>query len=96
VAPAADQAQRRTGQGPCLDAAGLDVIVRASNLAEETRWPRFCAEAVDAGVRSVLSFQLSTHGRDRGALNLFGFGSCDFTPEMETVGAMLASTRPWH
>jgi hypothetical protein len=90
VAPAVDQAQRRTGQGPCLDAAGPDVIVRAANLTEETRWPKFCVEAVDAGVRSVLSFQLFTHGSDRGALNLFGFGPCEFTSEMETTGAMLA------
>lgn len=91
VAPAVDQAQRRTGQGPCLDAAGPDVIVRATDLANDTRWPTFSAEAVDVGVRSVLSFQLFTHGPDRGALNLFGFSPWEFTPEMETAGAMLAS-----
>jgi ANTAR domain/GAF domain len=91
VAPVVDQAQRRTEQGPCLDAAGPDVLVRAADLGAEARWPRFCPEAVHAGVRSVLSFQLFTHGADRGALNLFGFGPCAFTPEAETVGAMLAS-----
>jgi ANTAR domain-containing protein/GAF domain-containing protein len=91
VAPAIDQAQRRTGQGPCMDAAGPDVIVRATDLADETRWPKFRVEALAVGVRSVLSFQLFTHGPDRGALNLFGFGPCEFSTEMETAGAMLAS-----
>ena len=96
VAPAVDQVQRRTGQGPCMDAAGADLIVRAADLGEETRWSRFCPEAMAAGVRSVLSFQLFTHGADRGALNMFGFHPCAFTPEAETVGAMLAATPPWH
>jgi ANTAR domain/GAF domain len=91
VAPAVDQAQHRAGQGPCLDAAGPDLIVRAADLVEERRWPRFCPEAVHAGVRSVLSFQLFTHGADRGALNLFGFQPCSFSQQAETVGAMLAS-----
>jgi hypothetical protein len=85
VAPAVDQAQHRTGQGPCLDAAGPDLIVRAADLVEELRWPRFCPEAVHAGVRSVLSFQLFTHGADRGALNLFGFQPC----------SLAKRPRPW-
>jgi hypothetical protein len=67
------------------------LIVRAADLVEESRWPRFCPEAVRVGVRSVLSFQLFTHGAHRGALNLFGFEPCSFSPEAETVGAMLAS-----
>jgi transcriptional regulator with GAF, ATPase, and Fis domain len=91
VAPLIDQAQKRTGEGPCLDAAGADPIVRSSDLRAESRWPRFAAEAVAAGVHSVLSFQLFTHGADRGALNLFGFRPQVFSAEAETVSAMLAS-----
>jgi transcriptional regulator with GAF, ATPase, and Fis domain len=91
VAPQIDQAQERTGEGPCLDAITADPIVRSSDLAEEERWPRFAAEAVAAGVHSVLSFQLYTHGADRGALNLFGFQPQVFSGEAETISAMLAS-----
>jgi GAF domain-containing protein len=91
VAPLIDQAQKRTGEGPCLDAAGADWIVRSSDLKAESRWPRFAAEAVAAGVHSVLSFQLFTHGDDRGALNLFGFRPQIFSAEAEAVAAMLAT-----
>ena len=45
-------------------------MIRCDDLAADSRWPQFAA-AVAAGVRSVLSFQLYTHGPNTGALNLF-------------------------
>ena len=67
MAPTVDAEQ----EGPCLDAAGSTVMIRCDDLAADSRWPQFAAAAVAASVRSVLSFQLYTHGPNTGALNLF-------------------------
>jgi GAF domain-containing protein len=91
IAEMLDQAQRDTGEGPCVDAAERDVIVRCNDLRHDGRWPRFSEIAVSAGVLSVMSFRLYTQGVDSGALNLFGFGTGSFTAEPEAVGAMLAT-----
>ena len=66
-------------------------MVMCKDLREDTRWPRFAAGAVEAGVRSLLSFQLYTHNSRMGALNLFGLKPDIFNPEVEAVGAMLAT-----
>ncbi|KEF94978.1 hypothetical protein K883_05163 [Mycobacterium sp. TKK-01-0059] len=86
-----DQAQQRTGQGPCHDAADRDVIVRSSDLREDDRWPEFAQIARAAGVLSVTSFRLYTQGANSGALNLFGFQPESLTAESEALGAMLAT-----
>lgn len=91
VARTLDHAQRDTGEGPCVDAAERDVIVRCNDLGNDARWPRFREVAIAAGVLSVMSFRLYTKGVDSGALNLFGFGTGSFTAEPEALGAMLAT-----
>jgi GAF domain-containing protein len=91
VARALDHAQRDTGEGPCVDAAERDVIVRCNDLRKDSRWPRFSEVAISNGVLSVMSFRLYTKGVDSGALNLFGFGTGSFTAEPEALGAMLAT-----
>jgi GAF domain-containing protein len=91
VAPIVDQAQIRTGEGPCLDAAGPAAMVRSDDLRLDPRWPEFARAAVAAGVLSMLSFHLYTHGPNRGALNLFGFAAYGFNDESEAIAAMLAT-----
>jgi GAF domain-containing protein len=86
-----DDVQLSTAEGPCLDAAERDVIVRSNDLRSETRWPKFAPQAVRAGVLSVMSFRLYTEGRDSGALNLLGFEPGSFAAEPEALGAMLAT-----
>jgi hypothetical protein len=53
-----DALQSSTGQGPCLDAAYQERIVRVPDLSLEDRWPDFSRGAVELGARSMLSFQL--------------------------------------
>jgi len=67
-----DGVQMRHRQGPCLEAAQVDSVVRSPDLRREHRWPEFCAAAIELGVYSILSFQLYTHHRGcgSGALNL--------------------------
>ncbi|HZE16174.1 MAG TPA: hypothetical protein VE197_10950, partial [Mycobacterium sp.] len=61
IATEIDDLQRRFGEGPGVDAAGGDSVIRCNDLCGDTRWPRFAKSAVAAGVRSMLSFQLYTH-----------------------------------
>jgi hypothetical protein len=75
-----DDLQIEAGEGPCLDAARQASTFYAQDLAEEPRWPAFADRATATGVRSVLSYSLSTGGL--GALNLYGrlpvaFGATD-------------------
>jgi GAF domain-containing protein len=78
-------------EGPCLDAARGDALVRCDDLHDDPRWPRFAKGAVAAGVHAMMSFQLHTHDTRKGALNLFAVTTDVFTAKDQAVGAMLAT-----
>ncbi|MDI3213003.1 GAF and ANTAR domain-containing protein [Arthrobacter sp. AL12] len=86
-----DALQSSTGQGPCLDAAYEDRIVRVPDLSTETRWPAFSSGAVELGARSMLSIQLFVEGDRLGALNLFGVSPDAFDLESEQIGLLVAA-----
>jgi GAF domain-containing protein len=86
-----DQLQYEAGDGPCLTSLHEELTVRADDLREEERWPRFARAAADAGVRSMLSLQLFVQDNNIGALNLYAAEPNAFAPEDEKVGLMLAS-----
>jgi hypothetical protein len=86
-----DGFQQRFGQGPCLDAASGDSVVRSNDLRGDERWPRFAEAALDVGVHSMLSFQLYTHDDRKAALNLVGLKPHVFDPPAEGLAAMLAT-----
>lgn len=65
--------QMQFDEGPCVQAALGDLIVRTDDFREETRWPQYAPACVKIGVLSGLSFKLYTSERTAGALNLFGF-----------------------
>jgi GAF domain-containing protein len=59
-------------QGPCVDCyATGEAVVNVDLTSVGTRWPRFAAEAVAAGFRSVHALPLRLRGRTIGALNMF-------------------------
>lgn len=91
VAEELDAVQLRFQQGPCLQAAVADSVIRSPDLRTEPRWPEFAVAAVGLGIFSVLSFQLYTHSGGAGALNLLGRTPGAFTHEAEALGAMLAT-----
>ncbi|WP_229071604.1 GAF and ANTAR domain-containing protein [Actinoplanes sp. DH11] len=86
-----DRAQYETGQGPCLDAVYEKQTVRLSDMATEDRWPDFTRQALERGVRSMLSFQLYVRQDDLGALNLYSPKADAFDDESENVGLLLAA-----
>jgi transcriptional regulator with GAF, ATPase, and Fis domain len=86
-----DEQQMKYNEGPCVEAALDDLIVRTDDFREERRWPQYSAAAVEIGVLSGLSFKLYTSDRTAGALNLFSFKPNAFDAEAETIGAVLAA-----
>ena len=59
-------------EGPCLDCHRTGAPVVNQDLASQNgRWPRFTAEALEAGFRSAHALPLHLRGSVIGALNLF-------------------------
>ena len=86
-----DRLQIENGEGPCIEAAVDELIVRTDDFQREQRWPHYSAEVLKLGVRSALSFKLYTSQRNAGALNIFSFEPEAFGPEDEGVGQVLAA-----
>ena len=86
-----DELQMKFSEGPCVEAALDELIVRTEDFRSEHRWPRYSAAVVEIGVLSGLSFKLYTADRTAGALNLFSFQPKAFDAEDETTGVVLAA-----
>jgi GAF domain-containing protein len=85
-----DELQFQLQQGPCLDAVWEQRIVRVPDLAVDTRWPEFAAEASRRGIGSMLTFQLFVGADSLGALNLYAPTAGAFGGESENVGLAFA------
>lgn len=86
-----DHLQVETGQGPCVEAAVDDLIVRTDDFEEELRWPDYRPKVLELGIRSALSFKLYTATRTAGALNIFSSKPDAFDAESEAIGSVLAA-----
>ncbi|MGX9787967.1 GAF and ANTAR domain-containing protein [Mycobacterium sp. MMS18-G62] len=86
-----DELQVTFNEGPCMQAALDDTIVRTDDFRNESRWPAYSQAVVEIGVLSGLSFKLYTAERTAGALNLFGFTPNVWNAEAETIGSVLAA-----
>lgn len=83
--------QLQSEEGPCLDCYATGRPVSVADLrAEEHRWPRFVAVAVEAGFASVHAVPMRAAGMVLGSLGLFGTTSGDLDPADLTVGQTLA------
>lgn len=83
--------QMRYGDGPCLDAAFNDAVIRVADLSAEPQWPEFATAALRRGVRSVMTFRLYQRHNRGGALNVYGFAAGAFNVDDEALGAVLAA-----
>ncbi|MDT5092442.1 MAG: hypothetical protein QOH60_1805 [Mycobacterium sp.] len=86
-----DRLQQVFQEGPCVEAAIDELIVRTEDFEGEQRWPRYAQSVVKLGIRSGLSFKLYTSESTAGALNLFGFEPHVFDSQSEAVGSVLAA-----
>lgn len=86
-----DALQMKHDEGPCVQAAIDDLIVRTEDFRTEERWPHYSPAVVELGVLSGLSVKLYTADRTAGALNLFAFEANAFDGEDETIATVLAA-----
>jgi GAF domain-containing protein len=86
LAAAGDERQYELDDGPCLQAMRTGERVSVGDMASEERWGLYPQRAVEAGVRSSLSFPLAVGNRGRGALNLYARNANAFTSADEIAG----------
>jgi len=67
----ADKMQYKLGEGPCVAAVHIDDVLVSTDVATDTRWPRWGPEAATVGISSVVSVHLYTDKDAIGALNLY-------------------------
>ncbi len=86
-----DELQMTTGEGPCLQAALDEIVIRTDDFRDEPRFPTYAPKVVELGLLSALSLKLYTADRTAGALNLFGYEPRPWNSEAETIGMVLAA-----
>ncbi len=86
-----DELQMTTGEGPCLQAALDEIVIRTDDFRDEPRFPNYAPKVVELGLLSALSLKLYTADRTAGALNLFGYEPRLWNSEAETIGMVLAA-----
>lgn len=86
-----DELQMTTGEGPCLQAALDEIVIRTDDFRDEPRFPKYAPKVVELGLLSALSLKLYTADRTAGALNLFGYEPRLWNSEAETIGMVLAA-----
>lgn len=87
-----DQIQYELLEGPCLDAAQGDDLVRVDDLVLDERWPRFSAAAVrKCGIRSMFSVQLNMEVDARAAINFYAREPQVFSDADFVAGAIFAT-----
>jgi GAF domain-containing protein len=86
-----DKLQQEFGEGPCVQAAVDELIVRTDDFEQEQRWPRYSRAVIEMGIRAGMSFKLYTSSDTAGALNLFAFERNVFDSQSEAIGSVLAA-----
>ncbi len=85
-----DAAQYRRGDGPCLTALRDGEVVRVDDFTADRRWPSVAAEALAAGVRSVLSMPLDDGVQVVGALNMYAVAPGAFDEDSRRIALLFA------
>jgi GAF domain-containing protein len=86
-----DQLQQKLGDGPCIDAAQQQTVIRIEDTRSDRRWPDFCAEAAGLGVRSMLCVPLQVDERCLGTLSLYAEDPSAFDDHHEQITTLLAT-----
>jgi len=89
--PEIDQAQYRTGEGPCVDAYREGVAHRIASTLQPGRWQAFRDSAAQHGVLSTMSLPLATHDGAIGALNMYAYTEDAFSDRHLETGMLFAT-----
>jgi len=89
--PEIDQAQYRTGEGPCIEAYRTATPYLIRSTLEPGRWQEFRDSAARHGVLSTLSLPLRTHDGAIGALNLYAEAEDAFSEEDQRVAELFVT-----
>jgi len=66
-----EEAQRRHGHGPCVDALVLDHVITTDDVTNDHRWPALHDPLSDGRVRAVLGLPVHVAGAAVGSINLY-------------------------
>lgn len=86
-----DRHQYESGEGPCVAAAAEGHWFHVESLAAETRWPTFVPEAIEQGIKSILSTPLMIGDRPLGALNIYSDTERAFGTSEQELAALFAT-----
>lgn len=87
-----DALQHVLREGPCVDAVTDEPVIRADDVAQDPRWPRWGPRAAsEHGVASMLGVRLFSADRVHGALNLYGQQPRAFDAYAVDVAVLLAT-----
>ncbi|WP_205877274.1 GAF and ANTAR domain-containing protein [Mycobacterium camsae] len=87
-----DDLERRSGDGPCIDAIEEETPQVEPDLTKPNQWPHFAARLVEeTPVRGAMGFRLLIDKRKGAALNLFSEKPNVFDSEAAGRAAVLAS-----
>jgi GAF domain-containing protein len=86
-----DRLQQELGDGPCINAAKHQCVVRIEDTRQDQRWPKFNEEAARLEVRSMLCVPLWIDERGLGALSLYADQPAAFNDLHERVTVLLAT-----
>ena len=78
-----DEAQYRSGRGPCLEAYRTKQVIRTEDTTIDDRWPEFAAMAEAHGIHSSLSLPLILRDDGIGALNIYSRRRAAFSEQIE-------------
>jgi GAF domain-containing protein len=67
----ADNLQYELDEGPCLAAAADRKLVRIDDIAEDPRWPHWCAAVLPLGLRAAMSAPLVAGDVSLGAIKVY-------------------------
>jgi GAF domain-containing protein len=84
--PEIDQAQYRSGKGPCLDAFRTGEIQAVPSTERANPWPEFSQACREHQILSTLSLPMGLAGRQMGAMNCYAaFEDAFDGPAIETA-----------
>lgn len=92
LAQSIDELERRTGEGPCLDAIEEENPQIDGDLTTAPHWPKLAAMLLEeTPVRGAMGFRLLVNNRKGAALNLFSDTPNMFDDQSAGAAAVLAS-----